>query len=105
MQPCNSSIIIEPLDSYTQESTGVRTPESALLLARGRVVAIGNQSCVVDGVLVDKDVLLPKLEPGKIVHYIKLAEERLDVDAAYRIPTSEFKYNLIIRIQDIRAIE
>lgn len=105
MKPTNSSIIVEPFPDSQQEGGGVRTPSSALFLAKAKIVDIGSSVCVIDGNIVDKNDLIPGIEVGKTVYYIKMAEDRLDVDAAYRIKTPDNKYNLIIRIQDIRAIE
>ena len=105
MRPTNSSILIEPLPESEQVGGGVKTPESALFLAKGKVLDLGNHDCIIDGVLISKPMLIPGLEIGKIVHYVKIAEDRLDVDAAYRVKTGDSSYALIVRIQDIRGIE
>lgn len=105
MQPANDCIIVEPLPEAEQVGGGVKTPESALFLGKAKVVDVGNATCVYEGNVLLKSEIIPSLAVGKIVHYIKMGEERLSEDAIYRIKTTDTSYNLIMPLKYIRGIE
>ncbi len=104
MQPANDSIIVEPLPESEQEGGGVKTPESASLLAKARVIDIGRDACVFDGHVVKKTDLVPGIAPDKIIRYWKEAENRLTEDGIFRVRNGS-TYRLLMPIKFVRGIE
>jgi co-chaperonin GroES (HSP10) len=106
MIPANDFILVERLTEKTAaEASGVRSPMSADLLARGKVVALGQDTCLIDGTVVLKREIIPGIQVGSIVHYLKMAEERRTEDAAVRVRPNEGGVHYLLSIKDIRAID
>jgi hypothetical protein len=104
MKPCNDRILIETLPNAPEGN--IPYPERSESLQRARIVEIGSPTCIVNtldrglSVLVKKADLIPDLAVGLEVLYLKMAEDRTSLDAAYSIKY-QGKDCLLIKINDI----
>jgi len=104
MKPCNDRLIIEPLPNEQKE--GIPCIERSESLQRARIVEVGSETCVVNTLdrgitgLVKKSDLIPGLAPGLEILYLKMAEDRTSLDAAYSLKY-QGKDCLLIKINDI----
>jgi len=104
MKPCNDRLIIEPLPN--EQKDGIPFIERSEALQRARIVEIGSETCVVNtldrGICgpVKKSDLIPDLAVGLEVLYLKMAEDRTSIDAAYSLKYKE-KDCLLIKVTDI----
>ncbi len=89
--PINDYILVEPVnESDTKKKGGPIIPDSAQHFTEAIVLDIGPDTCLPQymekgiGPLTSKRQICPGLKVGSTIHYRKVAEERLTMDAAYR---------------------
>jgi co-chaperonin GroES (HSP10) len=105
--PQNDYVLIEPIES--EKTGGVVISSSMQALGEAIVVAVGPDKCILNtfekgmSQLVRKSKIYPNVKPGARVRYLKMAEERMTADAAYRTE-HDGKFYLLIKITDLRDV-